>query len=359
MKRDALRVAVVGVGRIGRYHARHVMELAEERPEVSLTAVSDTFDDTAERVAAELGGGVRGFRSTAELVASGLADVAIVASRSEHHDADIRTLVGGGMRVLAEKPVTHSVETARALLTWLAEHGPDTVMLAFMRRYDAPLVRLKAFVDAGSIGTIHKVVSVLEDPGPPPDGYSSPGILMDMAVHNADEVLWLTGLRPDRVSAFGNRIYGHTISNVKEDFDDAFFQLRYPKRLVAQVWVSRNHVAGYRNETWVYGDRGFAHVGGFTGTEDEVLFEAFDPTGRVASERFELRDYGADAPVFMQRFGLAYRAEVAAFLDRCLAATAFDVTAGDGWAALEVTAAATAALSDGAGDSPVALTPPV
>ena len=49
-----IRMAVVGVGRIGVFHARHVQELARETGVCELVAVSDTYGDTASRVAAAL-----------------------------------------------------------------------------------------------------------------------------------------------------------------------------------------------------------------------------------------------------------------------------------------------------------------
>ena len=71
-----------------------------------------------------------------------------------------------------------------------------------MRRFDAPLLWAKAMLDKGAIGAPFKIVSILEDPVPPPEGYNSSGILSDMAVHNIDEILWLGGQRPERLGRF-------------------------------------------------------------------------------------------------------------------------------------------------------------
>ena len=72
-------------------------------------------------------------------------------------------------------------------------------MQAFMRRFDAPLLWAKALLDQGAIGAPFKIISILEDPVPPPEGYNSSGILSDMAVHNIDEILWLGGQQPERL----------------------------------------------------------------------------------------------------------------------------------------------------------------
>ena len=79
-----IRMAVVGVGRIGVFHARHVQELARETGGCELVAVSDTYRDTASRVAAELqvdqATEIHAFNDVSDLAAANLIDAALVAS---------------------------------------------------------------------------------------------------------------------------------------------------------------------------------------------------------------------------------------------------------------------------------------
>ena len=56
----------------------------------------------------------------------------------------------------------------------------------------------------------------------------------------------------------------------------------FPGNLLGQVQVSRNHVAGYRNETWVYGPEGVVHVGAFSEDPLRVEVEVIGPGGLVA-----------------------------------------------------------------------------
>jgi myo-inositol 2-dehydrogenase/D-chiro-inositol 1-dehydrogenase len=345
-----LKLGVVGVGRIGVFHAQHVQELANEQGSSVLCAVVDDHQDTAQRVAARLQPGqsqpIRAFRRIEDAIEAGLVEAAVVASRTEHHEAHARTLVNAGCRVLLEKPLAGSVERATALAEHLAATpaGARAVMQAFQRRFDEPLRLAKRLVDQGVVGRPFKVVSVLEDPGPPPDGYQSPGLLFDMAVHNVDEVVWLLGGRPDRVAATGSRLHNVRVASVAEDFDDALVHLWFPEGAAAQVHVSRNHVAGYRNETWVYGERGHLHVGAFQEDPLRVEVEAFGRDGVKARETFRMRRYPANVPVFIERYGPAYRAEVAHFIDCVTRGEPFAVTQEDGLVALRIVAAATGTL---------------
>ena len=347
---ERFRIAVVGVGRIGAFHARHVQELASERGDCALTAVVDGYGDLAAEVAAQLQAGqeteIGVFKDVEDLVAADAADGAFIASRTENHYRDAQTLIDAGWRVLMEKPLTHSLATAREFAAYL---DADTfrrtaLMQAFMRRFDAPLLWAKALLDQDAIGVPFKIVSILEDPVPPPKGYNSSGILSDMAVHNIDEILWLGGQQPERLTGFGSLLYNQQHTDVKEDFDDALLQMYFPDNLIGQVTVSRNHVAGYRNETWVYGTEGLVHVGAFSEDSLSVEVEAFGRRGLIERREFALRDYGAEVPFFIQRFGPAYKAEVAHYIDQCRAGAPFAVDHRDGLRALEIAMVGSGAL---------------
>jgi myo-inositol 2-dehydrogenase/D-chiro-inositol 1-dehydrogenase len=346
-----IKMAVIGVGRIGVFHAKHVQELARETGKCDLVAVVDTYSDTAQRVAKELQTDqetkIHAYNSVEDLAKANIIDGAFIASRTDAHEPDARTLIDAGCRILLEKPLTHSLESAKDFVEYLNadETRSQALMQAFMRRFDAPLVKVKELLDQNLIGNIFKITSILEDPAPPPVGYSSPGLLTDMSVHNCDEILWLlNGLLPEYAAAFGSNLHNTFVSTVVEDYDDAFLQMWFPGKLVGQVIVSRNHVAGYRNESWVFGDKGVIHVGNFQENPLSVTVEAYSPDGIISQETFALRDYGDDVPVFIKRFGEAYKNELDYFLDQCLNNAPFNVTHEDGLNAMRVALAGAAAI---------------
>ncbi len=338
-----LRVAVVGVGRIGIYHAQHAQELAHSRRDCELVAVVDGFPGAAQRARDQLQPGqaheIATFHDADSQLESEVCDAAVIASRTVDHHRDAKALVDAGMRVLLEKPLTHSLESAAAFAAYLNVDPvrQRAVMLAFMRRFDPALLHAKLLLEQGAVGKLFKLVSILEDPAGPPIGYNSAGLLVDMAVHNADEVMWLTGgHRPLTVTGAGSRLYNQMHTSVVEDCDDSFLQMWFEDDLVAQVQVSRNHVAGYRNETVLYGETGLIHVGAFRGNPGSVTVEQYGVDGLVDDRGFETRDYGREVPVFITRFGTAYAAELDDFIDKCLKNQAFSVNHDDGLRALQV-----------------------
>jgi myo-inositol 2-dehydrogenase/D-chiro-inositol 1-dehydrogenase len=194
-------------------------------------------------------------------------------------------------------------------------------------------------VSRGAIGRIFKVYSAMEDSRPAPDGFKSGGILADMSVHNVDEVLWLTGKMPRAAVMVGSRIYSHRLTTCEEDFDDALLYLWFEEELVAEVQVGRNHVSGYRTETVIYGEEGEIQVNHFHQKPLEVIVTAYGRRGTtepLAQKSFSMRDYGRPVPEFIERFGLAYQAELAAFVECCQSNQPFPVSQGDGVRAQKV-----------------------
>src|SRR6185437_6312879 len=156
------------------------------------------------------------------------------------------------------------------------------------------------------------------------------------------EILWLTGRTPSRALALGARIYSHALTTCQEDFDDALLYLWFGNDLVAQIQVGRNHVSGYRVETVIFGEQGQIHVGHFDQKPFEIVVEAYGRRGSakpLAHKRFAMRDYGRPLPEFVDRFGAAYKAELAAFIECCRTGAPFPVTHRDGLQAQEVIAA--------------------
>ena len=144
---------------------------------------------------------------------------------------------------------------------------------------------------------------------------------------------------PRAALMIGSRIYSHRLTTCEEDFDDALLYLWFEEELMAEIQVGRNHVAGYRTETVIYGEEGEIQVDRFRQKPREVIVKAYGRRGRtepIAYRRFPMRDYGRPVPEFVERFGLAYKAELAAFIECCQSNQPFPVSQGDGVRAQQV-----------------------
>jgi myo-inositol 2-dehydrogenase/D-chiro-inositol 1-dehydrogenase len=319
------KLAVVGLGRIGVMHARHALQTGN---------VTALVDADPQRAAAFPG--IPVFPHVEALIGSGLADAAIVSTPTELHAEHAGALIRAGYRVLLEKPMTESLEKDLAFAAELDAHHPQALMLAFQRRFDAPLRYVKQLIEEGAVGRVFKITSILEDSGPAPAGYRSGGLLQDMSVHNVDEMLWLTGQFPVAGASGGSRLYAHRLRASEDVYDDGFLWLWFENELLGHIQVSRNHVSGYRIETWVFGEEGQIHMGRFEQNKREVVVEAYGRSASIARRVFTMPEYGPEMPEFVPRFGPAYLEEVRTFVECCRTGTAFPVNHQDGIRAMRV-----------------------
>jgi len=332
---------------MGQIHALHVAELAQETGKCSLAALVDANAGRARQIAATLGADVPIFTSVDELARAQAADATVVVTPTENHREHAAALIEAGQRVLLEKPLTGTLAGDREFSSQLDRLHPESLMLAFQRRFDEPNQYARQLMQDGLIGRVFKVHSALEDSNPAPNGYKSGGILPDMAVHNVDEILWLTEKMPHSALVIGSRIYSYRLTTCLEDFDDALMYLWFDGELSAQVQVSRNHVSGYRVETVIFGEEGQIQVGHFDQKPFEITVQAYGRRGRsepLAERRFNMRDYGRPLPEFVDRFGPAYKAELEIFVDCCREGKPFPTNHLDGLRAQQVIAAGMSAV---------------
>jgi len=341
-----IRVGVVGLGRMGMIHALHIHELALESGLCRLTCVSTTDPKTADVFHSLTGTSTPVFDNIEALAESGLIDAAVIATNTPLHREHALMMIRAGRRVFLEKPLTGTLEGDREFAALLERDHPDALMLGFQRRFDAPLLFAKQLIDEGAIGRIFKIYSALEDSSPAPNGFASPGILPDMAVHNVDEIVWFTGRKPKSALAIGSRIYSHRHTTCQEDFDDALMLLDFGDELIGQLQVTRNHVSGYRGETLIFGEKGQIHIGRFNQKLLEVIVEAYgtrEATEPIACKTFSMRRYDQPLPEFIDRFGEAYKEELRIFLECCRSGRPFPITHRDGLLAQEIVAGAMSA----------------
>jgi myo-inositol 2-dehydrogenase/D-chiro-inositol 1-dehydrogenase len=341
-----IRVGVVGLGRMGMIHALHIHELAHESDLCRLTCVSTTDRKAADTFLSLTGGSTPVFDDIEGLAKSGLCDVTVIATNTPLHREHSLMMIRRGQRVFLEKPLTGTLQGDREYAELLEREHPQALMLGFQRRFDAPICFAKQLIDQGAIGRIFKIYSSLEDSGPAPDGFASPGILPDMAVHNVDEVVWFSGRKPKLALAIGSRIFSHKLTTCQEDFDDALMILDFDDELIAQIQVTRNHVSGYRGETVIYGERGLIRIGCFKQKLLEVMVEAYgtrEAKEPLAFRNFEMRRYDQPLPEFIDRYGAAYKEELRTFLNCCREGKPFPITHLDGLRAQEIVAGAMSA----------------
>jgi UDP-N-acetylglucosamine 3-dehydrogenase len=189
---EPLRGAVLGLGMIGRHHAR----ILQSDPVMRFTGAVDPGGDRF--------GAVRDpamvFADLAALLDApgGPPDFAVVAVPTEEHLPAVRQLAAAGVHVLVEKPLAATADEARELIEIVRGAGLHGAV-GHVERCNPALLELRRRVQEGQLGEVFLVAT--ERVGPFPDRVRDVGVVKDLATHDLDLVRWLGGGRVERVAA--------------------------------------------------------------------------------------------------------------------------------------------------------------
>ena len=185
-----MRGAVIGLGMIGRHHAR----LLQSSDRVEFVGAVDPGGDRYRSVhAPELI-----FESVEQLLAQGPLDLAIVAVPTEAHVAVAERLAQAGAAMLIEKPLAATSEDARRIVEICRAAGvPGCV--GHVERFNPALQEMRRRLLDGQIGRLFTVSTVRS--GPFPARVQDVGVVKDLATHDIDLVSWLSDSQIATVSA--------------------------------------------------------------------------------------------------------------------------------------------------------------
>jgi predicted dehydrogenase len=246
-----LGVAVVGLG-VGTEHARayNALEGCE------LKWLYDLDGSRAESVSAELGAG--GVADTFEQV---LADPSVeavsIASFDQAHFEQALAALGAGKHVFVEKPLCRTIGELRTIKdAWAAR--PGLVLASNLVLRAAPLYRwLRLERERSGLGRVYafdgdylygRLSKITEGWRKDVPDYS---VMLGGGVHLVDLMLWITGERPARVFAAGNRIATEGTAFGFRDFVSATFE--FPSGLVGRITANFGSVHPHQHVVRVFG----------------------------------------------------------------------------------------------------------
>jgi len=183
-----LRLGLIGLGMMGRHHAR----VARETDGVELVAVADAMGDP-HGVAGEL----PLLGSAEELISYGI-DAAVVAVPTQFHEEVGTALAEAGVHALIEKPVAHSLAAGRRLVDAFESRGLIG-SVGHIERFNPALVELRKRLQAGELGEVYQIHTRRQ--GPFPARIADVGVVKDLGSHDVDLTAWLAGSDYARVSA--------------------------------------------------------------------------------------------------------------------------------------------------------------
>ena len=183
-----LRAGLVGLGMMGRHHARVLGSLDG----VELVAVSDPMGDPH---------GVAGERevlkSVDDLIKIGI-DYAMVAAPTAFHEELALKLADAGVHALIEKPLAVDTPAAEKITAAFKAKGLVGAV-GHIERYNPALQQLRKRLDAGELGDVYQITTRRQ--GPFPARIADVGVIKDLATHDIDSTAWVARSKFVSVSA--------------------------------------------------------------------------------------------------------------------------------------------------------------
>jgi inositol 2-dehydrogenase len=326
---EPLPIGVLGLGRMGQVHARHLSGL----PEARLVAVASRRPTIAQEAAARYG--ARAYTSYDDLLADRELRAVVIASHTHEHREHVEAAAAAGLAIFCEKPLALSLEDADAALDAVAAASVP-LQVGLMRRFDPPYVQARRQIQKGAIGRPLTFKAVSRDPQLPTveeaEAQLRGNLFIDLGVHDFDLARWLMGQEVRQVQAIGGALVYRRLAE-EGGVDNGLVNIVFADGALGNVELSRNAAYGYDVRTEVLGSEGGLLIGGLQQTPLAVM----SPAG-VSYDVF---------PWFPERFKEAYLNEIRYFVE-CVRADRFPSPDGeDDRAALEIALAATESLKSG------------
>ena len=328
------KLAVAGLGRMGRVHARN---LAHSCPSAELVAVFDTRREVARPIGVELG--ARVVASYDELLGDTAVDAVVVAAPTAAHAGMVLEAAQAGKHVFCEKPI--SLERASTVEVVEALSGSDVCFqVGFHRRFDPAFVAVAQRAEAGELGEVLLYRASQRDKASPAPEFiaGSGGIFVDMGIHDFDTARWLVG-EVESVSAHGAPWRDPAFAGTG-DYESAVVVLHFAGGALGALDISLVAGYGYESSLEIMGAKATVRVD--------------DPF----SARYEWREAGAASRPLVEsydrRYGAAFAAELEHFARSVLAGQPAEPSGVDALAAFDIAQAAAESCRLGA---PVAVPP--
>jgi myo-inositol 2-dehydrogenase/D-chiro-inositol 1-dehydrogenase len=322
-----MRLGLIGLGRIGSFHADTLSQLPIVESLVVTDAVPAVTRAVADRVGAEVAD------SPESLIRSGV-DAIVIAAATNAHTQLIRAGIDAGVPVFCEKPLSGDLSEAAQIARYVTDSG-IAVQVGYPRRFDPAFSAARSAVESGQLGWVHTVRSTTLDPAPASREYieTSGGIFRDCSVHDFDTVRWVTGREVVEVYATGSA-RGADFFAEFADVATAATVLTFDDGATAVVSNTRYNPRGYDVRLELHG------------TGDSVAAGWSDTTPLRNLEPGVNWPAGAPATFFMDRLANAFHAELQAFTEVVAGQRKSPCTVDDALAVAFIAEAATLSLQE-------------
>ena len=315
----SLKVAVIGVGAMGRNHARVYADL----PDVELVGVADQDLTIAEDAARRYS--TNAFTDYGQLLDETKPEAVSIAVPTVDHLEVAQQIIGRGIHLLIEKPIAFSVEEGIKIMSAAAEANVQ-LMVGHIERFNPAVMALKERLNNGELGRVFQIDARRQ--GPFPARVRDVGVVIDLAVHDVDVMRYITNAEVIRVFAETER----RIHSTHEDLLSGLLRLSDGTVGTLTInWLTPTKI----RELYVTGERGMFRVDYLT--QDLYFFENAVAQGSSWETMKMLRGVSEGCMIrHVVTKKEPLRAEIESFLAAIRGEAPVSVTGQDGLSALSI-----------------------
>jgi len=268
--------ALIGCGKVGPLHIR---AFAENRNGMELEAVCDSVIQRAEEQAGEYrkqvpGSNVRCYADYKKMLCEIKPEIVAITTESGRHSAIAIDCLKAGAHVICEKPIALSTNDADAMIA-AAKSADKKLAVCFQNRFNEPVLRLRAAVDAGRFGKLlhgmiqvrwHRSTAYYAEDSWRGTWAQDGGTLMNQCIHGIDLLQWIMGGDAVRVNAVTRKFIRPIEA---EDFGAAIIEFANGAVGIIEG-TACVYPADLSQTLSVFGEKGTAVIGGLAVNKPET-----------------------------------------------------------------------------------------
>lgn len=222
-RQDATRVAVIGVGYLGRFHAQKYARL----PEADLVAVVDIDPEKGGNIAEEVK--TKAVSDYRQLI--GKVDAVSIVTPTPQHHAIAKEFLSAGVHVLLEKPMTKSLQEAEELIA-IASQKSAVLQVGHLERFNSAFTAIRSRLRNPMFVEAHRL-ALFNERGLEVD------VILDLMIHDIDIALHIIDSPLKEIHASGISVLSHLP-------DIASARLQFANGAVANLTASRISIKNMR-----------------------------------------------------------------------------------------------------------------
>src|SRR3989338_3965739 len=250
-----INVAVIGLGNMGKHHARNYATMLDVR----LVAVCDLNQDLANATARKFS--CAAYHDYKLMLANEKVEAVSIVVPTQYHKEVALYCIERGLDVMIEKPISATVAEAEEIIVKAKEKNV-MLQVGHVERFNPAVRRLKEIIKEGKLGEVNSIIA--RRVGAVPVQVRDANVVVDLAVHDIDIINYLYESKVDHIS--GN--IGKAMIEKREDYAEIFLKYGNRSGFIQVNWITPIKI---RNLS-VTGSKGYAELNYLT--QELVIYES-------------------------------------------------------------------------------------